>query len=88
MTEMRDDLVNRIMACANRVAGTSLVLPPDGDLPLDAFRFDSLSLFAFLLELERECGIKFDEMLLDHEKLRSIRMTTALIESRVPEISS
>jgi len=82
MTEMHDDLANRITACANRVAGTSLVLPPDGDLPLEAFRFDSLSLFAFLLELERECGVKFDEMVVDHEQLRSIRLTAAMIKSR------
>jgi acyl carrier protein len=70
------------MACANRVAGTALVLPPDGDLPLDAFRFDSFSLFAFLLELERECQVKFDEMVLDSEQLRSIRLTAAPIAGR------
>lgn len=52
-------------------------------MPLEAFEFDSLSFFAFMLELERMCGMKFDEMLLNHEELRSIRSVAALIESRV-----
>lgn len=82
MTETRDQLVNRVLECANRAAGTSFSLPPGGDFPLEAFHFDSLSLFAFILELERTCGIKFDETLLNHEQVRSIRSTAALIESR------
>jgi Phosphopantetheine attachment site len=79
MTEPHDELLSQVLQCANRAAGTSLSLPPDGDVPLEAFAFDSLSLFVFLLELERVCGIKFDETLLDHEQLRSIRSTVALI---------
>jgi phosphopantetheine binding protein len=80
----RDELVSRVLECANRVAGTSLSLPQRGDVPLEAFEFDSLSLFAFILELERTCGIKFDETLLNHEGLASVRSTAALIEARVP----
>jgi hypothetical protein len=81
--ETRDELMNRVLECANRVAGTSLSLAPSGDIPLENFRFDSLSLFAFILELERTCGIKFDEALLNQEQMRSIRSAAALIESRV-----
>jgi acyl carrier protein len=67
------------LECANRVAGTSLELPHDGDLPLEAFGFDSLSLFAFILELEVECGVDFDEALLQLEDRRSIRSVAAAI---------
>ena len=80
--ETRDQLVNRVLECANRVAGPSLSLPPGGDVPLEAFHFDSLSLFAFILELEGTCGIKFDETLINYDQVRSIRSTAALIESR------
>jgi acyl carrier protein len=79
----KDKMVGRVLECANRLAGTSLSLPLDGDVPLEAFEFDSLSLFAFILELERTCGMKFDQTLLNYEKLRSIRSVAALIESRV-----
>jgi acyl carrier protein len=82
MTDPADELLSRVLQCANRAAGTALSLPPDGDLPLDAFAFDSLSLFVFLLELERSCGMKFDETLLAHDQLRSIRSAATLIESR------
>ena len=50
--------------------------------PLEAFGFDSLSLFAFILELERTCGLKFDDTLLNHQQLRSVRSVAALIASR------
>jgi hypothetical protein len=83
--EKRDELANRVLECANRVAGTSLSLPQGGDVPLEAFCFDSLSLFAFILELEGTCGIKFDETLLNHEQVRSIRSTAAFIASRTPK---
>jgi acyl carrier protein len=76
-----ETLPTRVLACANRVAGTTLSLPPDGDLPIEAFGFDSLTLFAFILELERTCGIKFDDALLNHQQFSSIRTTSALIES-------
>jgi acyl carrier protein len=75
----QEDLLTTVLDCANRVAGTSLRMPSDGDIPLEAFEFDSLSLLAFILELERACGIAFDDALLDYERLRSIRSTTALI---------
>lgn len=81
MNEGSEDLVNRVLQCANRAAGTSLSLPPGGDLPLSAFELDSLSLFAFLLELERKCGMKFDERILTHDQFRSIRSAAALIQN-------
>ena len=76
-----DNLTARVLDSANRVAGTNLSLPPDGDLPVEAFGFDSLSFFAFILDLERSCGIKFDDTLLNHEHLRSICSAAALIHS-------
>ena len=79
MTDSTDDLADQILQCANRAAGTSLMLPPGGDILLEAFAFDSLSLFSFLLELERACGVKFDDALLAHEQLSSIRATVAFI---------
>jgi len=72
-------LANRVLDCANRVAGTDLRLPDDGDLALDAFGFDSLSLFAFMLELEETCGLVFDETLLEPGRLDSIRSIVVLI---------
>jgi len=83
MTQMRDDLLDVVLQCANRAAGTALSMPPDGDLPIEAFAFDSLSLFVFLLELERVIGMKFDETLLAHERLRSIQSVLALIKGRI-----
>ena len=77
--KMEQDLVHDVLACANKVAGTSLSVPPDGDLPLEAFNFDSLTLFAFILELEQRCGIEFADALLNHERLRSVRSAAALI---------
>jgi acyl carrier protein len=79
MTVTQEELAARVLDCANRIANTSLRLPPDGDLALGAFGFDSLSLFGFLLELERTCGIKFDDALLHQEHLRSVRSAAALI---------
>ena len=73
------ELLSTVLDCANRIAGTSLRMPMDGDIPLEAFEFDSLSLLAFILELERACGIAFDDGLLDYERLHSIRSTAALI---------
>ena len=82
MTNSDEDLLNRVLQCANQAAGTSLSLPPDGDLPFETFQMDSMSLFVFLLELERNCGMKFDETLLNHQQFRSIRSAAALIQSR------
>jgi Phosphopantetheine attachment site len=81
--EARDDLVERVLDCANRVSGNLLSLPAGGDLPLEAFGFDSLSAFAFILELETTCGFEFDEALLDPEGQRSVRSVAALIASRL-----
>ena len=77
--ETQEELVNRVFDCANRVAGTDLHMPSDGDIALEAFGFDSLSLFAFILELEGTCGIEFDDILLNQEYLRSVRSVAALI---------
>jgi hypothetical protein len=77
--ETQAELAERVLDCANRIANKSLRLPPDGDLPLEAFNFDSLRMFAYLLELERNCGITFDRILLDEKHLDSIRLTAALI---------
>jgi acyl carrier protein len=68
-----------VLACANRVAGTTLVLTGDGDLPLEAFGFDSLSLLAFLLEVEDACGVDLDEALLGVENLTTIRSVARVI---------
>jgi hypothetical protein len=81
MMDLSEDLVNRVLQCANQAAGTSLTLPPGRDLPLEAFQLDSLSLFAFLLELERKCGMKFDETILNHDQFHSIRSAAALIQN-------
>lgn len=60
------------------------LLASDGDVSLSAFGFDLLSLFAFLVELERACGMKFDETLLGDEQLRTIRSMASLIRQRDP----
>jgi len=80
--DAQETLVKKVLDCANRIAHTSLHLQPDGDISLQAFGFDSLSLFAFILELERTVGMEFDEALLHHEDLSSIRSTAALIAAR------
>lgn len=79
--ETQEALVGRVLACANEVAGMALTMPPDGDVLLEAFEFDSLSLFAFILELERATGVQFDEVFLHHEHLHSVRSTAAVIAS-------
>lgn len=79
--EQQESLVDQVLACANGVAGMSLTMPPDGDVLLEAFEFDSLSLFAFILELERATGVQFDEVFLHHERLHSVRSTAAVIAS-------
>jgi acyl carrier protein len=75
------ELIKDVLDCANRVAETSLCMPPEGDIDFKAFQFDSLSLFAFLLELERTCGINFDDALANHENFRSVRSAAAFIAS-------
>lgn len=77
-----DRLAEEVLGCANRVAGTALSLPAGGDIALEAFAFDSLSLFAFILELERACGIQLDDAILNHDHLLSVRSTAALVASR------
>ena len=83
MTGSHDALVEKVLQCANRAAGTSLSLPPDGDILLEEFGFDSLSIFAFLLELERACGLKVDRMLQDQERMQSVKSTAAIIEAGI-----
>jgi hypothetical protein len=79
-----DALVEVVLDCANRAAGTSLTLPDGGDLPFEAFQLDSISLFVFLLELESKCGKKFDEAILAHEDFRSIRSAAELLRRAEP----
>ena len=76
------ELVARVLGCANKVAGVALELPPEGDLPLEAFGLDSLSLFAFLVEIENNFGVQFDEALLNDGELKTIRSTAAFIAAR------
>jgi len=83
------ELIFRVLDCANRAAGTQLALDPEGDLPLEAFRLDSLGLFAFMVEVEKSCGIDFDEILLHSESLRTLRATADFIASRQsPQITT
>jgi Phosphopantetheine attachment site len=83
--EPSDAAIDQVLECANRVAGTALSLPPSGDLPLQAFGFDSLSTFAFILELESLFGLVFDESLLDLKKLYSIRSVAAAVLQFEPQ---
>jgi acyl carrier protein len=76
-----DAAARKIVDCANKVLGTSLSLAPGGDIPLKAFDFDSLSLFAFLLEINAAFGIDFDDLLAHEEQMVSVRSVAALIES-------
>ena len=76
------DLVTRVLACANKAAGTSLTLGPDRDIPLQAFHLDSLSFFAFMVEVEKTCKIDFDEVLQNPDRLLTIRSTAEFIASR------
>ena len=76
------ELISRVLACANKAAGTTLTLASAEDLPLQAFRLDSLSLFAFMVEVENTCGIDFDEVLQNPDHLRTIRSTAAFIAAR------
>jgi len=86
--ETQAELAERVLNCANRITNKSLELPPEGDLSLGDFGFDSLSLFAYILELERTCGIRFDTILLRQEQLGTIRSTAALIaESRTGKVT-
>jgi len=75
-------MTKRVLDCANKVAGTSLKVEVDRDVELAAFNFDSLSVFAFLVELETSCGIEFDDALLNHEQLRTVGSTVDLIQAR------
>lgn len=83
------ELLSRVLDCANRAAGTALTVEPEGDVPIAAFQLDSLGLFAFMVEVEKACGIGFDEILLHSESLRSVRSTAEFIAShRRPDLPS
>jgi acyl carrier protein len=82
------DLTQQVLACANRVAGTRLSLASDEDIPLEAFHLDSLTLFAFIVELEKESGIDFDDAVQNYERLRTVRSTAEFIAQRVRTRSS
>ena len=77
-----DELTTRVLACANKVAGKSLAMPEGEDLSLEAFQFDSLSIFAFMVELENEFGVSIDEALMNDEELRTVRSTAAFVASQ------
>jgi acyl carrier protein len=76
------ELEQRVLECANKAAGTALTLRAGEDIALEAFHFDSLSLFAFMIELENACAIEFDDSLTHQEHLRSVRSTADFIASR------
>ena len=78
-------VTDRVLACANSIARTTFSMNPGEDIPLEAFRLDSLSLFAFLVEVEKSFGIDFDEALLNIEDLPTIRTTASFIASRLAE---
>lgn len=77
-----DELTSRVLACANKVAGKSLAMPDGEDLSLETFQFDSLSIFAFMVELENEFGVSIDEALFNDQELRTVRSTAAFVASR------
>jgi acyl carrier protein len=74
-----DELTPRVLKCANKVSGKSLTMPDGDDLALESFGFDSLSTFAFMIELENEFGVSLDETLFGGEDLRTVRSAAALI---------
>ena len=74
------DLAQQVLSCANKVAGTAFTLSPDEDIALEAFHFDSLTLFAFMIELENACAISFDEALANQEQLQTVRSTAGFIQ--------
>jgi len=76
-------LMSRVLACANKVSGKMLVLPEGSDLPLEAFQFDSLSIFAFMVELENEFGVSIDEALMNDTELRTLQSTASFVASRL-----
>lgn len=73
------ELASRVLECANRVARTTVTMSPEEDIPFTAFQLDSLSFFAFLLEVEKACAFNFDDALDNQEQLRSVRSTAAFI---------
>jgi len=84
-TAEQAEVTERLLACANSIARTNFSMGPGEDIPLEAFQLDSLSLFAFLVEVEKSFGIDFDEALLNIENLPTIRTTAAFIASKMPE---
>ncbi len=76
-------VIEQVLACANSIARTNFSMGPGEDIPLEEFHLDSLSLFAFLVEVEKTFGIDFDESLLNIDNLPTIRTTAAFISSRL-----
>jgi acyl carrier protein len=76
-------VTQRVLACVNSIARTNFSLGPGEDISLEAFQLDSLSLFAFLVEVEKSFGIDFDEALLNIDNLPTIRTTAAFIVSKL-----
>jgi hypothetical protein len=70
-------------ACENLMEKRVAFIPGKNGTILDVAcrKGERLGFFAFVLDLERSCGIKFDDTLLNHEHLRSIRSAAALMNS-------
>ena len=77
-----DEWTSRVLECANRVAGKSLAMAEGQDISLQDFQFDSLSIFAFMVELENQFGVSIDEALFNEGELRTIRTAAAFVASR------
>ena len=76
-----EEIVVRVLDAANKAAGTSLSIRVGGDIPIDDFHLDSLSLFAFMVELESSCAISLDDALESYDQLQSVRSTARAIHS-------
>ena len=80
-----EELKSRVLRCANKVSGKSLSIPDHQDLPLEAFHFDSLSTFAFMIELENEFGVSLDETLFAGEEMKTVGSTASMIARVNPQ---
>ena len=74
-----EEIAVKVLEAANKAAGTSLSIGAGADIPIDDFRLDSLSLFAFMAELESSCAIRLDDAIGNYDQLRSVRSTARAI---------
>ena len=82
MSVISNEVVDRVLACLNRSAGTSLVLPPSGDLPVAQFGLNSFSTLAFIVDLEQTFGIEVDEPALTDGSLGSVQRVAQYVVQR------